>query len=104
MVKAKRKGGMSGIAKFVVMTQQTSSEVVPVEKAQAKDEEILQVLDESRAPNEDGEPRTKKRNMNATPATGLTEATGWIEKYDASGLVPHYSHVDQVPEHLRKCE
>ena len=93
---------MSGIAKFVAMTQPTSSEAVAVEKTQAKGEEILQAL--NRASDEDGETRTKKRKTNATAASGLTGAAGWIEKYDASGLVPHYTHVDQVPEHLRKCK
>ena len=95
---------MSGIAKFVTMTQQASSEVAAVEKAQTKEKDILQVLDESRIPQGDGEPCTKKREKDTTAATGRTDVTGWIEKYDASGLVPHYTHVDQVPEHLKKCE
>ncbi len=27
----------------------------------------------------------------------------WITKYDATGLVPHYKHSADVPEHLKKC-
>ncbi|KIM39551.1 hypothetical protein M413DRAFT_447032 [Hebeloma cylindrosporum] len=26
----------------------------------------------------------------------------WIDKYDSTGLVPHYTHANQVPGHLRK--
>lgn len=28
----------------------------------------------------------------------------WVKKYDVTGLVPHYSDVSEVPEHLQKCE
>ena len=28
----------------------------------------------------------------------------WVKKYDATGLVPHYRGVSEVPEHLQKCE
>ncbi len=27
----------------------------------------------------------------------------WVKKYDATGLVPHYSDASEVPEHLQKC-
>ena len=28
----------------------------------------------------------------------------WVQKYDATGLVPHYRDLSEVPEHLQKCE
>lgn len=28
----------------------------------------------------------------------------WVKKYDATGLVPHYSDASEVPEHLQKCK
>ena len=26
-----------------------------------------------------------------------------FEKYDATGLAPHYTHISQVPDQLKKC-
>ena len=39
----------------------------------------------------------KKRKLNALLLNEL-------ERYDATGLVPHYTNAKQVPEHLQKCE
>lgn len=27
----------------------------------------------------------------------------WVKKYEAGGLVAHYTDISQVPEHLHKC-
>jgi len=39
----------------------------------------------------------KKRKLNALLSKEL-------ERYDATGLVPHYTNAKQVPEQLQKCE
>nr|GAT55091.1 Tgs1 protein [Mycena chlorophos] len=41
----------------------------------------------------DAAPPTKKRKISPQ---------GWVEKYDASGLVPHYKNASEVPDHLQK--
>lgn len=46
-------------------------------------------------------PKRKKRKVTSTPAQGLL-GPGW-ERWDATGLVEHYTHQSQVPTHLRKC-
>lgn len=46
-------------------------------------------------------PKKKKRKVAAIPTQGLL-GPGW-ERWDASGLVEHYTHQSQVPAHLRKC-
>lgn len=60
-------------------------------KGKGKDCEQTQNSDE-----ETGRP-PKKRKLNALLSKEL-------EKYDATGLVPHYTNAKQVPEHLQKCE
>ncbi|KIY64846.1 S-adenosyl-L-methionine-dependent methyltransferase [Cylindrobasidium torrendii FP15055 ss-10] len=41
------------------------------------------------------EPPSKRQKLNVA-------ASSWIAKYDASGSVPHYTSISDVPEHLRK--
>ena len=60
-------------------------------KGKGKDCEQTQNSDE-----ETGRP-PKKRKLNALLSKEL-------EKYDATGLVPHYTNAKQVPGHLQKCE
>ena len=31
------------------------------------------------------------------------EASYWVERYNATGLVTHFTDASQVPEHLQKC-
>jgi len=47
------------------------------------------------------QPKKKKRKVVAASSQGLL-GPGW-ERYDATGLVPHYTHMKQVPAHLKKC-
>jgi len=44
---------------------------------------------------DDGRPTKKRRMENILPKS--------YEKYDATGLVPFYATVDQVPANLKKC-
>jgi hypothetical protein len=53
--------------------------------------------EESRGSDEDTARPPKKRKLNSLLPKEL-------ERYDATGLVPHYTSKKQVPEHLQKCE
>lgn len=55
---------------------------------------VVRKASEVDAEDENTQP-TKKRKV------GLLGAGN--EKYDATGLVPHYTDPSEVPEHLRKC-
>lgn len=44
---------------------------------------------------------TKKQKTATKPENAA--APQWIEKYDATNIVPHRSDASQVPEHLQKC-
>jgi trimethylguanosine synthase len=45
---------------------------------------------------------SKKRKLD-DDQSGAPERL-WVKKYDATGLVPHYSDASEVPEHLQKCK
>lgn len=47
------------------------------------------------------QPKKKKRKVVTAGSHGLL-GSGW-ERYDATGLVQHYTHMKQVPVHLKKC-
>ena len=47
-------------------------------------------------------PPKKKRKVEGQTSRGLL-GPGW-EQYDATGLAQHYTHIKQVPYHLRKCK
>lgn len=51
--------------------------------------------------SESSKPKKKKRKVVAAASEGLL-GPGW-ERYDATGLVEHYTHPGQVPPHLKKC-
>ncbi|PFH46294.1 hypothetical protein AMATHDRAFT_51134 [Amanita thiersii Skay4041] len=42
------------------------------------------------------------RSIDAQTGLVQTQTQGWIEKYDATGIVPYYTDASQVPEHLKK--
>ncbi|KAJ7493395.1 Tgs1 protein [Mycena galericulata] len=46
--------------------------------------------------------KKRKTNGNAVNIPTEYEDSRWIEKHDATGLVPHYSQRSEVPEHLQK--
>lgn len=54
--------------------------------------------------------------LTSTPTTTMSMSTAvvavtkaelphahWVPKYDATGLVPHYTEEDKIPKHLEKC-
>jgi trimethylguanosine synthase len=95
MGKAKRKGGLSGVSRFVF--ESMKSDPSNPETANSS----------SNKNTEWPENRPAKRRKGNDCASVLEEKQAmevtWIEKYDSTGLVPHYSHASQVPEHLQKC-
>ena len=95
MTKRKSRAAMSGISGFVcsMNTQHTQSNTV-------------QVADVENGSTSLTEPPPKRQVDDDT--SDIERAAGdhpgqWIKKYDATGLAPHYTSVDQVPEHLQKC-
>ncbi|KAF8196811.1 S-adenosyl-L-methionine-dependent methyltransferase [Mycena galopus ATCC 62051] len=81
----KRRGGVSGLARFL----QTSNEG-----------------DATDPPESDVRPAKKRKTANSDNSVGFVPLENsdsqWIKNYDATGMVPHYSHASEVPEHLQK--
>lgn len=80
----KKTSNLTGLSRYVLEALKTSQE------------ESVEVSDSKRhdANGETGPPakRRKAETIISRP-----------EKYDATGLVPHYRDAYQVPEHLQKC-
>ncbi|CAK5273807.1 unnamed protein product [Mycena citricolor] len=81
-----KRGGISGLARFLTAEHP--------EQTSIKDTD-LEV------------PPAKKRKTGPDTATQITltpthETSDWVQSYDASGLVPHYVHSSEVPDHLQK--
>lgn len=95
----KRSGGLTGLSGFLnALKDETPSRTGTVHEQ--KPQEITPEAS-------DGQPPTKKRKKSQRPANGSRPTangkTSWVEKYSATGLVPHYSHPSEVPDHLQKC-
>jgi trimethylguanosine synthase len=106
----KRKGGgLTGVSRFVLESFKNDPASQPI-----LPEPVVQ---DSQHPG-DGAPheyeqhvenrpskRRKTKPSNTVPdsQTQNKETGQWIEKYDATGLVPHYTETSQVPDHLQKC-
>ncbi|KAF7356919.1 Tgs1 protein [Mycena venus] len=78
----KRRGGVSGLARFL----QTSNEENAAE-----------------IPEPDVRPAKKRKTTENgfVPLENVSDSQ-WIQNYDATGMVPHYTDRSQVPEHLQK--
>jgi trimethylguanosine synthase len=82
----KHRGALSGVSRF--LQQAFKGEDIP-------------------EPESDTRPAKKRKTSEngvaaVKPAPSLPDSQ-WIEKYDATGLVPHYKHASEVPAHLQKC-
>lgn len=102
----KRKGGLTGLSRFVLesfrndpASQSTGSIPPNVEEPKLS----------PRKPEQTDEIRPTKRRKMQTDGVTTTDVgdvpwtAQWVEKYDATGLVPHYTNASEVPEHLKKC-
>ncbi|KAJ6561231.1 Tgs1 protein [Mycena vulgaris] len=82
----KRRGGLSGLSHFL---QQAFTGEEP-----------------SAQPESDLPPAKKRKTSeNGVAAVNLPAEfsdSQWVQKYDATGLVPHYKHASEVPDHLQK--
>ena len=84
----KRNGGLTGLSRFVLesfnndpASHPSDIDDRPVKKRKTTNEETVKESSHQKAWSE----------------------PQWIQKYDATGLVPHYTHPSQVPLHLQKC-
>ncbi|KAJ7089711.1 Tgs1 protein [Mycena belliarum] len=81
----KRRSGFSGLSHFI---QQAF-----------KGEEV------SERPDSELPPAKKRKTSENGAVVSLPleySDSLWVKKYDATGMVPHYSHASQVPQHLQK--
>ena len=87
MPKSRRKGGLSGVSKFLLDLTHADSDEMAKEPDEATDRAGSMV---------------KRRKIDTTESSATIEGER-NKNYDATGLVPHYTHLDQVPPHLQKC-
>ena len=66
------------------------------------DEVPQQEVQTQQQKKEKREPPKKKRKVASSSQTVGLLGPGW-ELYDATGFVPHYTQMNQVPQSLRKC-
>lgn len=92
MGKAKRKGGLSGVSRFVF--ESMKSDPSNPETANSSSNQNPEWPEDRPA---------KRRKGNDGDSVLEEKQVKWIEKYDSTGLVPQYTHASQVPEHLQKC-
>jgi trimethylguanosine synthase len=93
MGKGKRRGGLSGVSKFVLESMKPTSS------------DTTSNLSKENPSLEQNRPAKRRKGNNGVPMIDQTELAPlkWVDKYDATGLVPHYTHHSQVPTHLQKC-
>ncbi|KAJ7746723.1 Tgs1 protein [Mycena maculata] len=77
----KRRGGLSGVSRF-----------------------LQQSAEPSGPPESDIRPAKKRKTSDAGAVSVPAEYSdsGYIKAYDATGMVPRYEHASHVPEHLKK--
>lgn len=100
----KRSAPFTGLSRFLEASfDQVSAEVnalpTPACSGSSNDAEV-----------ETAEPPLKKHKPDQRPASVTPRVSPqndygphWVQKYDATGLVEHYTDLSQVPEHLKKC-
>ncbi|KDR80976.1 hypothetical protein GALMADRAFT_264915 [Galerina marginata CBS 339.88] len=99
MGKAKRKGGLSGVSRFVLESMKSTS--ANSEAANTSPKEPM-IHEKAAEPDGDRPAKRRKRNDGSAAVEEPGFEVKWISKYDATGLVPHYTNASQVPEHLQK--
>ena len=93
MGKRKPREGLGGLGHFVLDAFKQDSNGAGSLIANTESSEGL----------ESKEPLIKRcKTESGNGAAGERDAS-WVEKYDATGLIVHYSDASQVPEHLQKC-
>jgi trimethylguanosine synthase len=87
----KRNAGLTGISRFLNAFEDTPT-------GRAKQDKLLPSKPAEESPTD--EPPRKKRKTTAKQSL-LGPGN---EKYDATDLVPYYTHAREVPTHLQKCK
>ena len=102
----KRKGGgLTGLSRFVLESlkdRPTSQPISPEPEGSQHPGAGILHRSELSVENRPAKRRKTKGSIRH-PQTRSEEAGPWIEKYDATGLVPHYAKSSEVPDHLQKC-
>lgn len=98
MGKRKTRANFSGLSRFVGELKESQAPVDVEQSTPNPPSTVAGVTRKASELQEDQptESRSKKRKV------GLL-GPGY-EKYDATGLAPHYTHISQVPDNLKKCE
>ncbi|KAK0469601.1 Tgs1 protein [Desarmillaria tabescens] len=101
----KRSAPFTGLSRFL----QTSFDQVPTEVNVLPTPACSGSSNDRDAEVETAEPPLKKFKPDRGPAIVTPRLSlqndfdhHWVEKYDATGLVEHYTDLSQVPEHLKK--
>ncbi|KAF9038502.1 Tgs1 protein [Panaeolus papilionaceus] len=89
MGKAKVRGGMTGIAKFVFESL-PSADTTPSTTVKFQETKV------------DRKPPAKRRKGNDGGAVDFDTPKNWVQSYDATGLAPQYTQASDVPDHLQK--
>jgi trimethylguanosine synthase len=108
----KRKGGgLTGLSRFVLESfknDHPTPQATPPERV-AQDSQHPPTTPPPPEQNTENRP-SKRRKTNDTAIVQENdqqeqheEVRQWIQKYDATGLVPHYTDASQVPDRLQKC-
>lgn len=112
MGKRKSKAGMTGLSRFVAVLHQdqASAQQIPTSSKSSVDMTAQDITQNETAPEEhlgDEEERPTKtvgaESKLARTAVQVITSRGSTARYDATGLVPSYNDISQVPEHLKKC-
>jgi hypothetical protein len=105
----KRKGGrLTGLSRFVLESfkNDLAPQATPPERVTPDPHHPSVPLPEQGLDNRPSK-RQKTKDSEVVPEGGQETpdngAGQWVQKYDATGLVPHYTDASQLPDYLQKC-
>ncbi|KAG5338026.1 Trimethylguanosine synthase [Termitomyces sp. J132] len=94
MGKRKTRGRLSGVSLVLNTMRRAENSTTPItDKEPTLALETATALDRS---------KRQKTETDGESEDTRKQSSQWVEKYDASGLVPHYTHASEVPEDLQK--
>ncbi|KAF9458898.1 RNA cap guanine-N2 methyltransferase-domain-containing protein [Collybia nuda] len=99
----KRKGGLTGLSRFVLEAFKNDSASQPT--SDPNQPKASEPLDKPENRDENRPTKRRKTQKDGNEKTDMDDeawSSQWVEKYDATGLVPHYTNASEVPDHLKK--
>lgn len=99
-----KRTAFSGLSRFVL--QAFTDESKPSSTVESAPATVINTPTQPTVDQDEIEHRPSKKrksNKGAVISTSAPPASQWVQKYDATGLVEHYTDVSDVPEHLKKC-